>query len=226
MAGRRGLQRLPARLGPSLTFIADQSRAERSEQTCSKPAPAAPRLTPLRPDALPPAPARRRAFNLPEDSELNITFTCDEPTTGAAPEEQPPPPSWSPSSEPRILHCPRCLRFARTYSYMHAARLRTHAWCTRTRVPTPGARAHVCPHLPHAPTPRLRCACAAWHAAPLRRRPIVPPAPTPLACRRWVAADAPRRGGVRCGGALRLGLRRAPHVHAHPHPAHHVGCVW
>lgn len=24
----------------------------------------------------------RRAFNLPDDSELNITFTCDEPSTG------------------------------------------------------------------------------------------------------------------------------------------------
>jgi hypothetical protein len=28
--------------------------------------------------------AIRRAFNLPDDSELNITFTCDEPTTGSA----------------------------------------------------------------------------------------------------------------------------------------------
>lgn len=28
--------------------------------------------------------AIRRAFNLPDDSELNITFTCDEPTTGGA----------------------------------------------------------------------------------------------------------------------------------------------
>lgn len=26
--------------------------------------------------------AIRRAFSLPEDSELNITFTCDEPSTG------------------------------------------------------------------------------------------------------------------------------------------------
>ena len=26
--------------------------------------------------------AIRRAFSLPDDSELNITFTCDEPTTG------------------------------------------------------------------------------------------------------------------------------------------------
>lgn len=26
--------------------------------------------------------AIRRAFNLPDDSELNITFTCDEPSTG------------------------------------------------------------------------------------------------------------------------------------------------
>lgn len=156
VAGRRGLQRLPARLGPSLTLIADQSRAERSEQTCSKPAPAAPRLTPLRPDALPPAPARRRAFNLPEDSELNITFTCDEPTTGAAPEEQPPPPSWSPTSEPRILHCPRCLRFARTCSYTHAARARTHAWCTRARVPTPAPR----PHAPAALRLRRMARCA------------------------------------------------------------------
>ena len=29
--------------------------------------------------------AIRRAFNLPQDSELNITFTCDEPTAGGAP---------------------------------------------------------------------------------------------------------------------------------------------
>ena len=28
--------------------------------------------------------AIRNAFNLPEDSELNITFTCDEPSTGVA----------------------------------------------------------------------------------------------------------------------------------------------
>ncbi|GAB4819363.1 hypothetical protein N2152v2_006409 [Parachlorella kessleri] len=40
--------------------------------------------------------AIRRAFNLPDDSELNITFTCDEPTAGA-PEEQPPP-TWAPAS--------------------------------------------------------------------------------------------------------------------------------
>jgi hypothetical protein len=26
--------------------------------------------------------AIRRAFSLPDDSELNITFTCDEPSTG------------------------------------------------------------------------------------------------------------------------------------------------
>jgi len=26
--------------------------------------------------------AIRRAFHLPDDSELNITFTCDEPSTG------------------------------------------------------------------------------------------------------------------------------------------------
>ena len=26
--------------------------------------------------------AIRQAFHLPEDSELNITFTCDEPSTG------------------------------------------------------------------------------------------------------------------------------------------------
>ena len=31
----------------------------------------------------------RRAFNLPDDSELNITFTCDEPSTG-----QPTPQGW------------------------------------------------------------------------------------------------------------------------------------
>jgi hypothetical protein len=35
--------------------------------------------------------AIRRAFSLPEDSELNITFTCDEPSTGWEPE--PPSPS-------------------------------------------------------------------------------------------------------------------------------------
>ena len=34
--------------------------------------------------------AIRRAFNLPEDSELNITFTCDEPSTGAEPEPMSP----------------------------------------------------------------------------------------------------------------------------------------
>lgn len=33
--------------------------------------------------------AIRRAFNLPEDSELNITFTCDEPSTTWEPEPQP-----------------------------------------------------------------------------------------------------------------------------------------
>ena len=29
--------------------------------------------------------AIRRAFLLPEDSELNITFTCDEPSSGGRP---------------------------------------------------------------------------------------------------------------------------------------------
>lgn len=52
------------------------------------------------PAALLPAVLRcRRAFNLPEDSELNITFTCDEPTAGVVEEPQPPPPTWGPSSE-------------------------------------------------------------------------------------------------------------------------------
>ena len=36
--------------------------------------------------------AIRRAFSLPEDSELNITFTCDEPTTGMERAQPPPPP--------------------------------------------------------------------------------------------------------------------------------------
>ncbi|KAK9838039.1 hypothetical protein WJX74_010289 [Apatococcus lobatus] len=36
--------------------------------------------------------AIRRAFSLPEDSELNITFTCDEPTTGMERPQPPPPP--------------------------------------------------------------------------------------------------------------------------------------
>ena len=34
--------------------------------------------------------AIRRAFNLPEDSELNITFTCDEPSAVAEPEPMSP----------------------------------------------------------------------------------------------------------------------------------------
>ena len=34
--------------------------------------------------------AIRKAFNLPDDSELNITFTCDEPV--AVPETPPPTP--------------------------------------------------------------------------------------------------------------------------------------
>lgn len=34
--------------------------------------------------------AIRRAFSLPDDSELNITFTCDEPSTGFEPEPVPP----------------------------------------------------------------------------------------------------------------------------------------
>ena len=34
--------------------------------------------------------AIRRAFNLPEDSELNITFTCDEPSAAAEPEPMSP----------------------------------------------------------------------------------------------------------------------------------------
>lgn len=34
--------------------------------------------------------AIRRAFNLPDDSELNITFTCDEPSTTGW--EEPPSP--------------------------------------------------------------------------------------------------------------------------------------
>lgn len=37
--------------------------------------------------------AIRRAFNLPEDSELNITFTCDEPSTGTGPAVVPCAPS-------------------------------------------------------------------------------------------------------------------------------------
>jgi hypothetical protein len=39
--------------------------------------------------------AIRRAFSLPDDSELNITFTCDEPSAGWEPE--PAPPSKPPS---------------------------------------------------------------------------------------------------------------------------------
>jgi hypothetical protein len=31
--------------------------------------------------------AIRKAFSLPEDSELNITFTCDEPSSGDGPTE-------------------------------------------------------------------------------------------------------------------------------------------
>ena len=34
--------------------------------------------------------AIRRAFNLPEDSELNITFTCDEPSAAAEAEPMSP----------------------------------------------------------------------------------------------------------------------------------------
>lgn len=45
--------------------------------------------------------AIRRAFNLPEDSELNITFTCDEPTAGAVDEQ--PPPTWAPSNAGSLL---------------------------------------------------------------------------------------------------------------------------
>lgn len=37
--------------------------------------------------------AIRRAFNLPEDSELNITFTCDEPSTTWEPEPAPSAPA-------------------------------------------------------------------------------------------------------------------------------------
>jgi len=41
--------------------------------------------------------AIRRAFNLPEDSELNITFTCDEPSAAQAEPE--------PMSPGMILPC-------------------------------------------------------------------------------------------------------------------------
>ena len=34
----------------------------------------------------------RKAFKLPDDSELNITFTCDEPSTAELPPPPPPPP--------------------------------------------------------------------------------------------------------------------------------------
>ena len=33
--------------------------------------------------------AIRKAFSLPDDSELNITFTCDEPSTGGQPTGSP-----------------------------------------------------------------------------------------------------------------------------------------
>lgn len=49
--------------------------------------------------------AIRRAFNLPEDSELNITFTCDEPSTQW---EAEPAPSARPAlTQPRVIvsHC-------------------------------------------------------------------------------------------------------------------------
>ena len=46
--------------------------------------------------------AIRRAFNLPEDSELNITFTCDEPSTTWEPE---PAPSAPPSFVKSVLVC-------------------------------------------------------------------------------------------------------------------------
>lgn len=43
----------------------------------------------------------RKAFKLPEDSELNITFTCDEPSTGEAPPPPPPPPTGALASDAR-----------------------------------------------------------------------------------------------------------------------------
>ncbi|CAK0738761.1 hypothetical protein CVIRNUC_001089 [Coccomyxa viridis] len=64
--------------------------------------------------------AIRRAFNLPEDSELNITFTCDEPSAAAEAEPmspvllpavpiqaQPPPPTihdTTPMAAPTLMH--------------------------------------------------------------------------------------------------------------------------
>ncbi len=51
--------------------------------------------------------AIRRAFNLPEDSELNITFTCDEPSTQW---EAEPAPSARPAlTQPRVIVSHRAL---------------------------------------------------------------------------------------------------------------------
>ncbi len=47
--------------------------------------------------------AIRRAFNLPDDSELNITFTCDEPSTGDARC----PKAHAPTHTPTLLPCRR-----------------------------------------------------------------------------------------------------------------------
>lgn len=46
--------------------------------------------------------AIRKAFHLPEDSELNITFTCDEPSSG-----------WSPTSS--CIELPSIARFNKNF---------------------------------------------------------------------------------------------------------------
>lgn len=91
----------------------------------------------------------RRAFSLPDDSELNITFTCDEPTTGDA------------RSDPARVHQPGA-------QHTQSRRARLRAGGRGRQGPGEGeaqgcrgdaglCSAALCPRLPRAPArPLLR----------------------------------------------------------------------
>ena len=71
----------------------------------------------------------RKAFKLPDDSELNITFTCDEPSTAELPPPPPPPPPPT-GAQPHMVLTTRCSQEA-----MNAARRQQpNLSCLRTLV--------------------------------------------------------------------------------------------
>jgi hypothetical protein len=80
--------------------------------------------------------AIRRAFSLPEDSELNITFTCDEPSTGWEAVEPPSPGEPSPTYRINPIFCSQvfgksdshdCIEIT-CHALMHGVTLQSFAW--------------------------------------------------------------------------------------------------